>query len=86
MNENKIRTEAAEYDLQTARKHGEMMIGQTLIGNIIIKYSEKVYTLIGELTLEEILENENATPPVLVAGKKNEVIGLLKKVYEVAND
>ena len=81
--ENEVRTNEAEYNMRIARKQGEVMICQTLIGNVKVEYSEGSYTVTKMLKIEDYIKDENAQAPVLASGKKSEVIETIKSVFEI---
>ena len=84
--ENKVRTNEAEYNMKIARKQGEVMICQTLIGNVKVEYSEGSYIVTQMLNIEDYIKDENAQAPVLACGNKSEVIEVIKSIFEIVEE
>ncbi len=63
----------ADADLRAARKHGEMLIGQTKRGTVALRYAGGIYTL----TLQ------GPKPEILVSGMPGMVRPILAALYDV---
>lgn len=83
--ENKIRTSEAEYNMRIARtnKNHEVMICQTLKGNVRVSYFDGQYTVYRMATLDEMIKDENFGGELLATGKKSEVIETIKALFEI---